>query len=126
MRDEPIHQAIEKLFVEPLDLQREREFRHDDVVIDMPQSGERILGRENFQAIQGAYPGAFPITTVRRIIGSGNLWILEGTSTYQGRIYYVMAILEFREGKIAHETRYYVDPLLAPSWRSQWVEKTAS
>jgi hypothetical protein len=48
MRDEPIHQAIEKLFVEPLDLRREREFRHDDVVIDMPQSGERILGRENF------------------------------------------------------------------------------
>ena len=92
----------------------------------MPQSGERILGRENFQAIQEAYPEGVPQTTLRRLTSSGDLLVLEGTSDYQGRIYHVIAILKFREGKIVHETHYYADPLLAPSWRSQWIEKTDS
>ena len=126
MRDELMHKTIEKMFAEPLDPQREYEFRHEDVVIDMPQSGERIIGREQLKAMQESYPGGPPKTTLRRITGSSDLWVLEVTSNFQGRTYYVTAILEFREGKIAHETRYYADPLLAPSWRSQWVKKAES
>jgi hypothetical protein len=30
--------------------------------------------------------------------------------------------MEFRDGKVAHETQYFADPFDAPAWRSQWVE----
>jgi hypothetical protein len=30
--------------------------------------------------------------------------------------------MEFRDGKVAHETHYYADPFEPPEWRSQWVE----
>jgi hypothetical protein len=124
MRDELMQQILERLFATPLDPQRAPEFRHENMALDMPQSGERISGRENLQAMQEAYPGGPPQTTQRRLTSSSDLWVLEGTADYQGRIYHVVAILEWREGKIAHETRYYADPLLAPSWRSHWIEKT--
>ena len=87
----------------------------------MPQSGERIRGRDNMKAMQGAYPGP-PTITVRHIVGSGDVWVVEGRSDYSGRIYHIANILEFREGKIIRETRYYADPFEAPAWRAQWVE----
>jgi hypothetical protein len=31
-------------------------------------------------------------------------------------------IVEFRDGKIVRETRYYADPFEAPAWRAEWVE----
>jgi len=43
-------------------------------------------------------------------------------SDYDGRIYHVVMIVEFRDGKIVRETRYYADPFDAPEWRAQWVE----
>jgi hypothetical protein len=31
--------------------------------------------------------------------------------------------MEFREGKVVHETQYFADSFEAPAWRSQWVER---
>jgi hypothetical protein len=31
-------------------------------------------------------------------------------------------IVEFRDGKIWRDTRYYAQPFEAPEWRAQWVE----
>jgi hypothetical protein len=112
---------LEQYFKGKLDATKEYELRHEDVVIDMPQSGERIRGRDNLKAMQDAYPGP-PTITIRRIVGSGDVWVVEGRSDYGGRIYSVANIIEFREGKIIRETRYYADPFEAPAWRSQWVE----
>jgi hypothetical protein len=33
--------------------------------------------------------------------------------------------MEFRNGKVVHETQYFADPFEAPSWRSQWVQPMA-
>jgi hypothetical protein len=30
--------------------------------------------------------------------------------------------MEFRDGKVAHETQYFVDPFEAPAWRARWRE----
>jgi hypothetical protein len=30
--------------------------------------------------------------------------------------------MEFRDGKVAHETQYFADPFTAPAWRAQWVD----
>jgi hypothetical protein len=112
---------LERYLQGPLDAEQEYEMRHEDVVIDIPQSGERIRGRDNLKAMQDAYPGP-PKITLRRIVGSGDVWVVEARSDYSGRIYYVAMIIEFREGKIIRETRYYADPFEAPTWRAQWVE----
>jgi SnoaL-like domain len=112
---------LERYLKGKLDAAQEYELRHEDVVIDMPQSGERIRGRDNMKAMQDAYPGP-PKVTMRRIVGSGDVWVVEARSDYNGRIYQVANIIEFREGKIIRETRYYADPFEAPAWRAQWVE----
>jgi hypothetical protein len=33
-----------------------------------------------------------------------------------------VSIMEFRDGKVVHETQYFADPFEAPAWRSQWVQ----
>ena len=41
----------------------------------------------------------------------------------QGRPAYTVSIMEFRNGKVVHETQYFADPFEAPAWRSQWVQR---
>jgi len=36
---------------------------------------------------------------------------------------YGVAIMEFRNDKVAHETLYFAYPFEPPEWRSQWVER---
>jgi hypothetical protein len=96
---------------------------HD--IYDYPQSGERILGRANLQALRSHHPGKPSGFSVRRILGNGNLWITEYTITYQGRPAYTVSIMDFRNGKVVHETQYFADPFEAPAWRSQWVQRIA-
>ena len=58
-------------------------------------------------------------------MGEGNLWVTEYTIVYQGRSAYTVSIMEFRDGKVVHETQYFCDPFEAPGWRSQWVQEIA-
>ena len=109
-----------------LDPDAEYELRHEDFVADMPQSGERIVGRDNMRALQQAFPpDRTPTFRVRRVTGADNTWTVEATGDYGGEIYLVVVIFEFRDGKIIRETRYYPQPFEPPEWRSQWVERNA-
>ncbi len=103
------------------DQDTEHEIYHDDAIIDYPQSGERIDGRRNIQALRSHHPDKPGGFTVRRILGSGNLWVTEYVITYQGRPVNTVSIMEFRDGKVAHETQYFADPFEPPAWRAQWV-----
>jgi hypothetical protein len=85
-------------------------FTTDDAICDYPQSGERILGRNNLQALRSHHPGKPSGFNVKRILGKGDLWITEYTITYQGRSAYTVSIMEFRNGKVVHETQYFADP----------------
>src|SRR5262245_15516704 len=109
MEDHDYRKIIEGLFGDGklrLDAQAEYELRRDDYVMEMPQSGERIRGRDNMRAMQDAYPNP-PDAKLRRIVGSGEVWVMEATSDYGGGdVYLVTDIFEFRDGKIAKETRY--------------------
>jgi SnoaL-like domain len=104
-----------------LDLERIHEFYQEDVIVEFPQSGERILGKQNIYELRAHYPAKLSFK-VLRTRGEGNLWITEIIITYDGRPVNVVSIMEFRDGKIAHETHYYADPFEPPGWRSQWVE----
>jgi hypothetical protein len=98
----------------------------DDAVCDYPQSGERILGRKNLQALRSHHPGKPSGFSVRRMLGQGDLWITEYTILYQERSAFTVSMMEFHNGKVVHETQYFADPFEAPAWRAQWVQPLAA
>jgi hypothetical protein len=120
MEGREVRQIFTRMF-EDMSPEEEYQLRDAEYVMEMPQSGERIRGRENMRSMQEGYPGP-PSIELRRLVGSGDVWVVEMRSDYGGRIYHVVMIVEFRNGKIARETRYYADPFEAPQWRAEWVE----
>lgn len=97
----------------------------DDAVVDWPQSGERIVGKQSCTLVFKNYPGGSPAYELRRISGSGDLFVVEATGRYGADLSYVTSIFEFRDGKIIRQTDYFAAPFEAPNWRSQWVEHMA-
>ena len=124
MSDQQIRAALDRHWAasDASDFETEHDIYRDDAVLEYPQSGERIRGRRNIQITRTKQPSKKRFT-VRRIIGSGDLWVTEYTITYQGRPAYTVSIMEFRNGKVVHETQYFADPFEAPAWRSQWVQR---
>ena len=104
------------------DFEAEHEIYHDDAVLEYPQSGERIRGRRNIQASRFAQPNKKRFA-VRRMIGSGELWVTEFVLTYDGIPSYAVSIMEFREGLVAHETQYFADPFDPGPSRAHLVER---
>src|SRR5205814_1536102 len=86
------------------DLEVEHEIYREDAVLDYPQSGERIRGRNNIQQSRFVQPNKKRFT-VRRIIGSGDLWVTEFVLTYDGMPSYAVSIMEFCEGLVANEAQ---------------------
>jgi hypothetical protein len=128
MHDDQIPEALKAHWQASADsdANAEHDIYDDQVICDYPQSGERILGRSNLQALRSHHPGKPSGFTVKRILGQGDLWITEYTITYLQRAAYTVSIMEFRNGKVVHETQYFADPFEAPPWRSRWVQQTAS
>ena len=116
--------------------------RHADWYSEWPQSGERVRGHANDQAIMDNWPGGLPEAgtvrvvgsedrwvltpawTIQRVIGSGDSFWVDGTATYpDGSTWFITALLELRGGKVLKESWYFGAPLEAPPWRAQWVER---
>jgi len=95
----------------------------DDVILEFPQSGERIRGAGNRREVYSRFP-SLPSVTPRRITGSGDLWVMEATLDYgDGDPYQCVFIFSMRDGKIAREVGYWSKPFPAPEWRAAWVER---
>lgn len=105
------------------DLNAEHDIYADDVICEYPQSGERIVGRSNLQALRGYHPDKPSGFDVRRIQGSGNLWVTEYSINYKTQAALVVSIMEFADGKVVRETQYFSAPFEAPEWRARWVER---
>ena len=123
------------------DLEALAALRHSDWQVTWPQSGERVHGNEAFAEIVRNYPGGTPRTTLSRIIGaedrwvvtagntilrvvgSGDFWWAEWQVTYpDGAMYLCVNLIELRDGLVARETVYWAAPFDAPAWRAPWVE----
>ncbi|MBV8593196.1 MAG: nuclear transport factor 2 family protein [Caulobacteraceae bacterium] len=104
------------------DFEAEHDIYREDAVLDYPQSGERIRGRSNILSSRAAQPNRKRFT-VRRIIGADNLWVTEFVLAYDGRPSYTVSIMEFLDGKVAHETQYFCDPFEPGASRTQFVER---
>ena len=124
MENPETREALERHWADAAagDQDAEHEIYHDDVIVEYPQSGERISGRHNIQALRSHHPAKPSGFVVRRMVGEGDLWVTEYVTTYDGRRVFTVSIMEFRGGKVARETQYYADPFEPPAWRAQWVE----
>jgi SnoaL-like protein len=116
--------------------------RHPDWTVEWPQTGERVRSSEAFASIVQMYPGGSPKSTVRRIVGSEDRWVVSPSNTVvrlagegeawwgewvitypDGSDWYCVDLLELRDGKVYRETVYWASPLAAPEWRAKLVER---
>src|SRR6201999_2798630 len=123
-RDQEIRAALDQHWAasDASDFETEHLIYHEDAVLDYPQSGERTRGRRNIQAQRSSQPNKKRFT-VRRIVGSGDLWVTEFVLTYDGIPSYTVSIMEFRAGQVAHETQYFADRFEPGPSRAHLVER---
>ncbi|MES2253813.1 MAG: nuclear transport factor 2 family protein [Pseudomonadota bacterium] len=126
MDDRTVRQALERHWQasDVGDFKAEHDIYRDDAVLDYPQSGERIRGRRNIQESRFVRPDKKRFA-VRRIIGSGDLWVSEFVLRYNDKPSYVVSIMEFEEGLVAHETQYFTDPFDPAPSRAHLVERVS-
>jgi hypothetical protein len=103
-----------------------QEYGTDDFVEEWPQSGERLTKAASARLAQH-YPemsGTSPKLTYKRMLGGGDVFVIEGTIDYgDGIPVSYVGIGELRGGKIAKMTEYFANPFEAPAWRADFVEK---
>ncbi|WP_157216558.1 nuclear transport factor 2 family protein [Flavisphingomonas formosensis] len=123
MNDRTVRAALQRHWdaSDANDFPAEHEIYHEDAVLDYPQSGERIRGRRNIQESRFVQPNRKRFT-VRRIIGGGDLWVTEFVLRYDDVPSYVVSIMEFHDGLVAHETQYFADRFDPGPSRAHLVE----
>ena len=123
MDDQDIRAALDRHWAasDADDFAAEHAIYREDAVLDYPQSGERIRGRRNIAASRTAQPSRKRFT-VRRIVGSGDLWVTEYIIAYDGRPTHTVSIMQLVDGMVAHETQYFAEPFEPGASRAQWVE----
>jgi hypothetical protein len=103
-----------------------QEYGTDDFVEEWPQSGERLTKAAALK-MADAYPamsGTSPKFTYKRMLGGGDIFVIEGTIDYgDGVPVSYVGVGEARDGKVAKVTEYFANPFEAPAWRADFVEK---
>ncbi len=102
------------------------EYGTDDFVQEWPQSGER-LRRAAARQVDENYTeqtGTAPTFTYRRMLGGGDVFVVEGTIDYgDGVPVCYVGIGELRDGKVSRMTEYFANPFEPPAWRAKYVER---
>jgi hypothetical protein len=124
MSDETVRSTLDRHWAasDASNFEVEHEIYREDAVLDYPQSGERIRGRHNIQQSRFVQPNKKRFK-VRRIIGSGDLWVTEFVLTYDGIPSYTVSIMEFRERLVVKETQYFADRFDPAPSRAHLVER---
>jgi ketosteroid isomerase-like protein len=93
-----------------------------DLVVEWPQSRERMKGPVNFVEVNRYYPGNHKIEVLHaHQIGETvvtTVWVVSDT----GQKTFANSYFSVRDEKITHIEEYWAEPYAAPDWRKQWVE----
>lgn len=99
----------------------------DDFVLEWPQSGERIRGRENYAAMNEQYPANGRWTfTINRLVGNQSAAVSDVTISDGVQIARAISFFDIRDGKIIRMVEYWPDPFAARDDRTHLVERTDS
>jgi ketosteroid isomerase-like protein len=118
--------AIEQFWatMQTNDFQAAAQLLSDDFVLEWPQSGERIRGRDNFAAVNEHYPVSGRWTfTIRTIIAEGDQAVSDVQVSDQSIRARVITFSTVRGGKIVKQIEYWPDPFEPAAWRREWVER---
>lgn len=95
----------------------------DDFVFDMPQSGERIRGRERYATMNAQYPAHGPWRfTRRRLLVDGDTALTETDVTDGVVRARALSLFTVREGRIASLVEYWPEPFAPAPERAALVE----
>ena len=102
-----------------------QEYGTDDFVEEWPQSGERLNKAAAMRLTEyPAMTGTNPKFTYKRMLGGGDIFVIEGTIDYgDGIPVNYVGIGEMREGKVSKVTEYFANPFEAPAWRADFVDR---
>jgi ketosteroid isomerase-like protein len=99
---------------------------HPDIVVDWPDTRERMRGRANFMAVQRNYPEPWGTIEIRRVIGRNDLVVAEIAVHDARGTTFAISFAELEAGRIVRAVEYWVDDDGAPpAWRAQWTERIA-
>src|SRR2546422_10317644 len=92
------------------DLDTMQRLRDEAFVVDFPQTGERLSGRDVVRAFEESHGagGTFELT---RLTGEGDVWGAEGLIRSGGGVTYVVSISELRDGRVARSIDYFASPM---------------
>lgn len=106
------------------DFQAVAQLLHEEYVLEWPQSGERIRGRENFAAINTYYPADGKWTfVINQLIAEGEMVVSDVTVSDGKRRDRAITFSTIRDGKIWKQVEFWPEAFEAPEWRAQWVER---
>jgi hypothetical protein len=104
------------------DIEVEHRLYAEDAVLEYPQSGERFVGRSTIAEQRSGHPAERHFT-LRRVVGTGSVWVSECVITYDGVPTISVSVMEFDDGLVAHETQYFADPFEAPASRARLAQR---
>jgi ketosteroid isomerase-like protein len=95
-----------------------------DLVVEWPQSGERMRGPENFARMNAEYPTAGRWTfTINRLVAGGEQVVTQVSVTDGTQSAEPISFFTVRAGKIVHMVEYWPEPFAAAANRSHLVEQ---
>src|ERR1044071_9294343 len=103
-----------------------QKYASDDFVQEWPQSGERLTKEASIRLGEtyGERTGTNPVFTYKRMLGSAELFVIEGSIDYgDGVPVSYVGIGELRDGKVSKMTEYFANAFEAPAWRADFVDK---
>lgn len=95
----------------------------DDFECFWPQSGELIVGRDNFIAINSFYPanGRW-LFDIHSIVCDGDTVVTDVSVTDGVEQARAITFHTIDNGLICHQKEFWPDPMQAQSWRAKWVK----
>ncbi|MGH3313646.1 MAG: nuclear transport factor 2 family protein [Streptomyces sp.] len=97
----------------------------DDLVVEWPVTGERIVGRENYVSVNAEYPEGWSIR-VLRIVADGEEVVSEVEVPHESMgLFRVASFWTIRGGKIVRGREYWTEPgsETSPEWRAPYVQR---
>jgi ketosteroid isomerase-like protein len=94
-----------------------------DVVYELPQSHERIVGRDRYLQFNQEYPGRWHLTPKVVIADEDRGVVWFGWQVGDGAVEDAMAFFAFRDGLISTVTDFWPEPYDPPSGREHLVER---
>ena len=88
-----------------------------------PQSGELIVGRDNFTAINSTYPanGIWEFE-VHSVVCDGPTVVTDVSVTDGVQKARAITFHTVENGLISNQKEFWPDPMEAPKWRAKWVQ----